>query len=407
MNKNTFLYLWLLLLTLISIDCHKFNELSDKNSPSYIRVFNSLTYSYGPANKDAPAPFLVFLLDPVAGANGIYTNQATVIGDFIDPRDTFSNSYPSKAGNLAILRTKEWPGKANVLTAPSINGFDLSAWAQVSSGKHHVVFLSRPQSDTAYINLPNNSRTSVIVDTMVEFSAGEVYTLEAILLDEFNKKTGLYLRKENFTHTYFTSNNNYFSFYNLTARKLLPRTDITYFSDSLSLYYTEWNSFCFNTTTNGITNFNCSNNPDPNQDSVYFRGLNGLYQISSPFDSVPLPNFTNFLNPDSSIINARYQPYTQFQITTTGTTPTLGSFNLVCSNAYPNFPTTFISNPNYSFNRGSVNLLGQVVPSFNLITSDGIKNKVFSTVNIIELINDKVFLMQMSRLSNPPLIKLN
>ncbi len=405
MIKEKFSYQYLILMFFLFFSCHKFNEITNVGSPSYLRVFNSLTYSFSPRNKDSPAPFLVFLLDPPPPINGVYSNQAKIVGDFIDQRDPFSSSYPSKAGNIGILRNKDWPGKQNVLTAPMINGFDLSAWGEIPSGSHRIVFLGRPQSDTAYANLPPSERTSVIADTMINFIPGGVYTLEAVLFDEYAQKTGVYAREENFTKNSFSADKNYFSFYNLSSKNPVPPTDKPYyFSSSVDLYYTQTTTNCYNTQTNGTIAYDCLNAvKDPSYDQVYFRSVNQLFQQVAPFDSIPIAKQSAFIYPNGNYRATSSLPYHVFQITPQGIYPSVNSFNLVCASSFPNrLPDYFASQ------QGNVITTPfQILPSFNLITTDGIQNQVFSTVNIIELVNNQAFLMQISRISNPPLISPN
>ncbi len=354
------------------LSCAKFEDVPSIPKAAYLRVFNSLTYTYDASSKNLPQPYLIFFLDPVKNSEGDFTNKALFVGDFLDVREPFSTSFPSKAGNIGILRKFEWPGSASVLTAPSINGLDLSAWAQIPSGKHKIVFLSRSQADTSFFDLPILARKSVIVDTTIDFEPGEVYTAQAVLSDEKNAKTGLYVRKEQFTHKQFYDDYNYFSLYNLTPRNSYQ----PYYRDTVNVFYTVNKSFCTNVNSDGTTKYECFFRPDLFYNQVFFHTLSGAFQSTATFDSLPVIAKENYLYPNGTFQQAKDQPFTTFEIRNLG--PSGGtSFN--CGNA-----------------SGSC-------PSLDIITSNGKALDLFSSINIFELINNKVFTMQINKLAKRPL----
>ncbi len=133
------------------------------------------------------------LIDPEMDGQGL-PNNAGIVGDFLATRQLFSLSYPINAANSDISGSVlsgrggasaslypsnfEYPGNAHVLTAPAINGFDLSAWAQIPSGKHRIMFIVRPQNNTPFKNLSALIRGNILIDTTVELAHGEVYTMQ-------------------------------------------------------------------------------------------------------------------------------------------------------------------------------------------------------------------------------------
>jgi hypothetical protein len=60
---------------------------------------------------------------------------------------------------------------------------DLSAWAQVASGKHRVLFIARPQNYIDFSSLSDTIKRKIIIDTTIDLHQGEVYTMEAVLQD--------------------------------------------------------------------------------------------------------------------------------------------------------------------------------------------------------------------------------
>lgn len=221
--------LFFLLCAISLIACRKYMEgpATVSGNPAYLRVFNVVPYTLTPFNSTAPAPFFTFLFDPLTDKSGV-PSGARIIGDWLGPRQLYAISYSINEGNSlnASLDTLvkyninyEYPGAAHVLTAPPLNGFDLSAWAQVPSGKHRIQFVVRPQTDTPFVNLPTGVRKAVLIDTTIDLDAGEVYTLEAVSTDEDNNKYAAYLRKEQFVHQAFSDSNMYLGLFNLSGKR--------------------------------------------------------------------------------------------------------------------------------------------------------------------------------------------
>ncbi len=350
------------------IACHKFKTVPNISQAAYLRVFNSLTLSPGLNNSLIPTPYLVFLFDPVQDAQGNFTNKAGFIGDFLAQRLSYSNSYPTQAGGTGILTNYEWPGKNTILTAPSINGLNLSNWAQIPSGKHRMVFLSRPLNDTSFFNLPLSTRNSILGDTTFDFNPGEVYTAESVLLDGRKNKTGVYIRKENFTKTTFSSNYNYISFYNLSSLNNFANQGLII--DTLNIYLTAITSFCSQTSTSGVSKFVCYPQIQDNIQNQFLQTVQGTFQANQPYDSLPNAPQADFFYPDGTFRKA----------------PDLPKDSLLFY--YPNGVGS-ISGHSFSLSATSFNSNEYLIQS---------------TVNNLEIINGKVYLMQITPLVNAPLL---
>lgn len=186
---------------------------------AYLRVFNGLNYTVDVTNKDQPLPFLAMVIDPEYNASGLITG-GKILGDFLDKRAPYATPYPANAGNTDYKNT-EYPGSAKVLVGPVLNGFDLSSWAQVPSGKHRIVFYSRPISPTPFFSLEERDRKSLLADTTVSFSSGEIYTMEvlqSVYATQGSLPVNVYLRQEQFSKMAFNDTSLYVNFYNLSSQ---------------------------------------------------------------------------------------------------------------------------------------------------------------------------------------------
>lgn len=216
-----------LILLMAFAGCRKYAEgpATIGGSPAYLRVFNVVPFTLTPINSSGDVPFFTFLLDPQTDKSGT-PSGGYIVCDWLGTRQAFSTSISINEGNSlgASLDTSiktyinyEYPGAAHVLTAPTINGYDLSAWAQVPSGKHRVVFISRPKTDTPFNNLSTAIRNHISIDTTIDLQPGEVYTLQAVAVDEDHNRYGAYLRQEQFIHQAFSDSNLYVAFFNLSG----------------------------------------------------------------------------------------------------------------------------------------------------------------------------------------------
>lgn len=206
-----------LLGVLLMTGCRKFTY-NTISKPAYFRFFNSLNYALTASNKDEPEPYVTMVVDPTYDADGVVTGGA-VVGDFLDRRLAYAPPYPAGAGNTS-LDNYEYPGSEKVLAGPILNGFDLSSWAQIASGKHRFVFYSRPVSQTPFFQLAAAQRKFTFADTTVDLADGQVYTMELLTRDVFSNplKIEFYMRQESFPTQSFDSSRCYVNFYNLGAQ---------------------------------------------------------------------------------------------------------------------------------------------------------------------------------------------
>lgn len=187
------------------------------DDPAYLRVFNNLNYKIGIDNKDELLPFLTMLIDPEMGQDGIPTHAA-IKGDFLDQREPYAPPYPSHVGSGTTKNNPEYPGRENVLVGPVLNGYDLSSWAQVPSGKHRIVFMFRPKNEIPFFDLETKLKKNVLIDTTIVLDSKEVYTLHVLQKDYQSRKNGIYLRKENFQKLPLSDSLIYVNFYNMSSK---------------------------------------------------------------------------------------------------------------------------------------------------------------------------------------------
>lgn len=209
-----FILFFLLIAGLLSCKKVQYRKI---DNPAYIRVFNNLTYTIGASNKEEPQPFLCMLIDPVMDAQG-KPSGAAIVGDFLDKRNAYASPNPAHVGTGTSRFNPEYPGKELVLTAPILNGFDLTNWAQVPSGKHRIMFISRPINEVPFFELEARLRENIMVDTTINLTEREVYTLHVLQKDFKTKQNGLYIRQESFYKQAFSDSLSYVNFYNLSAK---------------------------------------------------------------------------------------------------------------------------------------------------------------------------------------------
>jgi hypothetical protein len=205
-----------LFVLLVMTGCRKvtYNAVSN---PAYLRVFNSLNYPTTLENKDNPPPFLTMVIDPVFDASGVITG-GNIVGDFLDERLSYAPPYPSDAGSTSTVNN-EYPGNEKVLVGPVVNGFDLSSWAQIPSGKHRIQFYNRTKNTVPFFQLPANARQNLLTDSTLVLADGEVYTMEVLQKDIVSTTNiaRLYIRNEQFTKIPLADSLSYVNFYNLSA----------------------------------------------------------------------------------------------------------------------------------------------------------------------------------------------
>ena len=230
-NRSAFSF-YLPFLVLVLSGCYKYKEQDMEESTAYLRVFNSVAVQPDLLEGNNISTFFTFLMDPETDAKGNPTD-AVVKTDFFTTRELYSTSYPINSGNSSeghyvvdqfgrkvYSNTPvnfEYPGNAHVLTAPAINGFDMSAWAQVKSGPHRIMFVARPGNSIPFPQLSEEIRSQVVIDTVVNYEKGEVYTMQIVCRNIDKGEYGLYLRKESFIHEAFEEDKIYVGFVNLSG----------------------------------------------------------------------------------------------------------------------------------------------------------------------------------------------
>lgn len=379
-----------LLIILVGTACRK-TEFTTISSPAYLRVFNNLDYNITIDNKDAPQPFLTFLIDPELNADGVPVS-ATVTGDFLDKRAAWARPYPD-AANTAIYQT-EYPGTAKVPGGPILNGYDLSSWAQIASGKHRIMFLSRPLSTVPFYELDSDLRKIVLIDTIVDFTAGEVYTMHVLEQEAIHKTPGIYVRNETFVKQPFSDSLVYVNFYNLSSDGYfrygkLPDNDNRAnikIKDTMNVFYT----------------LNNMKNPDVAAPVNGYRGvymapvIRSLTAKVNPYYSFPLfPDTTS-----NKIFTGNAMQL--FTFLSPGYTPDNNPFYQFLGESGGHFSELAVGpvpvSYDIAFKVQADQLTGMVVS----IRSGKYLNRSFSTVNTIEYVNGKFYLMTIQRKYDPP-----
>ncbi|WP_343563977.1 hypothetical protein [Sphingobacterium sp.] len=214
---NCPLFAGIALLFVFSIASCTKTEYRTVEDPAYIRVFNNLTYTLTLDNKEEAQPFFCMFVDPAFDASGKPIG-GLVIGDFLDKRNIYAAPNAAHAGLSTSKYNPEYPGKELVPTAPILNGFDLTNWAQVPAGKRRFLFMARPISNVPFAKLPDEQQRKVFLDTTIDLSSREVYTLHILQKDFRTKENGLYVRQETFHKQAFSDTLTYVNFYNLSAK---------------------------------------------------------------------------------------------------------------------------------------------------------------------------------------------
>lgn len=218
MNKvekyTCFLSIGYLLLFLMS--CQKI-EYTVIETPAYLRVFNSINHIQAMDTKGDTLPYMCMLINPEFDDEGMPI-EAEIVGDFLGEREPYAPPYPSHIGVGLTEDNPEYPGKESVLAGPVLNGFDLSSWAQVPSGKMRFVFMYRPRNERPFFELDKRYKQDLLVDTVLNLKEGEVYTLHTLVKDFQSQEKGVLLREENFHKLALSDSLVYVNFYNYSAR---------------------------------------------------------------------------------------------------------------------------------------------------------------------------------------------
>lgn len=361
------------------------------NKAAYLRVFNDLNYALTVGNKDAPLPFLTMLIDPVIDSRGNITS-AGIVGDHLDARTNYAPPFPAHAGNTGF-KNVEYPGREHVLTGPILNGFDLSSWAQVPSGKHRIMFVSRPITADDFFTLDPATRNKILVDTSINLDAGQVYTMETLNADANSNKVSLYLRNEQFVNMPFSDSLVYVNFYNLSSKGFWQKNlgvidpgsgqQVPEVKDTMNVYLS-------------LLKPTYTTNASPGQDTSVV-GYNAVYytQVVRSTDNRlhPYHSFPLFPQPGSNYISNNM--YELFEFYSPGHDDNrLGPGYPPAG--YPDFTGLICFGADYT--------QGQT-PNLVISTPSGNYNpRSFGTINTIEIINGRTYLTTIQRKYDPPVI---
>lgn len=387
--------------------CKKYAELPPLGHPAYIRVFNDLPNITTALSNGQALPFLTFIMDPTTDTSGTPMGGA-IVGDYMATRQLFSLSYPINEANSSVGVTGistigyqpitylfpinfEYPGNAHVLPAPAINGFDLSAWAQVPSGRHRIMFVSRPENSIAFGDLSQTIRNRVLIDTTVDLQDGEVYTLEAVSRDMSKPDYGLYFRHEAFPHESFEDDKLYVGFVNLSEKpsQLVVDGFGSAFPDKIAISYT-YNIQDDNRSGAGSTPYY---NPLPGYNNINYTTLVTKMDTVIPYLSLPLlPDNYFFLGDTlrtyaSQTLSQGSQPFVSFTFQDPNNP---GTPFLILACAYN--PATFNNYDNPLFTAANSTL-----PNLNLIVNINGQYHIYPTLNILELVDNRVYMMQIQK----------
>lgn len=418
--KNSCFFI-VLVLVLAACSKTKYNNIPNA---AYLRVFNSLDFEPNVPNKDLPTPFLTMIVDPEFDKSGMVTG-GKIVGDFLDKRIPYAAPYPANAGS-SDYRNVEYPGTENVPVGPILNGINLSSWAQVPSGKHRILFFSRPITPTPFFNLDPQFRQTMLVDSTVDLGPGEVYTMEVLqktIASVLPTPIQLYMRQEQFTQRPFNDTVLYVNFYNLSAEgyaaahpELLDQgyyfqgtNRTTAFGDTMNLFYSLFSRDMpyplneLNTVGSDLV---------PGYNNIWLGTLvrsqsSGL----APYYPIPM-----FAAPDTTggILSMEWQ---QFILMAPGLSPAAGpvpiDYNLGMAGANPlcgaigctNLANDGKYDPVVSPPRtpGFQNVASTFLPNLIRYTASGTyPQRSFATISSIEIINGYVYLTSVQRTYPPP-----
>ncbi len=367
--------------------------------PAYLRVFNNLNYVQTLGGKDVKVPFFCMMINPVTDASGKFTG-AEIVGDFLDKRDTYAPPYPSHIGSSTSVNNPEYPGKENVLVGPILNGFDLSSWAQVPSGKVRVVFAYRPKNTIPFFQLEDALKKDILIDTTINLTSKEVYTLHLLQKDFVTKKTGVLLRQENFHKLSLSDSLVYVNFYNMSAKG--------FWQADASL----------KDQSEGLGTFKAGIKDEMNVYLSLYESQDDLNYFGPTVPGFKGKYLTNVkLNTSTNAVS----PYVSFPLWASAkgngiTTNIWQRFDFfvpgmdISNN--PFFPSETETGSNWAavncLLNGKVKLTSNVsnayLPNLNVNIHSGVNNpKTFATVNTIEVVNGKVYLTTIQRKYAPPI----
>ncbi len=400
-------------LILLFARCQKI-EYTSINDPAYIRVFNSLNYKLSMEIKGGKLPYLCMLINPQFNEKGIPVGAETV-GDFLDVRNVYAPPYPSNIGASSTKNNPEYPGKERVLAGPILNGFDLSSWAQVPSGKVRMMFYFRPVDNVGFFNLSETLRQEALIDTTFTIDAGEVYTMNVLMNDFVKKDISLHIRQENFHKLPLADTSVYVNFYNYSAKGYWqadkfekvsfgePYRDIFTqgIRDTMNVYLTLRSNEKAPGAPSGKTDFQ--------SESFTAKYLTTVIRNTESTRVQPYQSFPLWANPEDDRVSTRMAEILQFVLP--GMDPQHLTYNLFSQDPQINLDknseyawlTCFV-NP-YHYPQFSVkDYSSHFMPNLIITTHSGSNNpQSFGSVNTVEVINGKAYLMTIQRRYVPPI----
>lgn len=391
-------YLILLLFCISGCGKIKYTEVND---PAYLRVFNNFTYNLTVENKHEQFPIFTMLIEPKFDGNGGVTG-AEVIGDFLDKRDYYAPPYPSHVGNSTSVFNPEYPGKENVLVGPILNGYDLSSWAQVPSGKKRIMFVYRPRSEVPFLQLPQRLRNKILKDTVLNLEKGEVFTLHLLQKDFNTRENGIILRQEQFHKIPLADSLVYVNVYNMSAKGFWQA------NSGLKDQFTEM----------GILNYGIKDVMNIYYSLISYDNGPGLWNEKAIPGHHKAFMGTVYRDTESNKVH----PYYSFPVFSAASTDNIA--NKIWQRFFLIPPGSSLENhlsmEIFQDNQGSfasINCFGNglvrpfadlggaaMLPNLMVNVHSGKNNpRTFGTVNTLEIVNGKVFLTTVQRKYAPPI----
>ncbi|WP_437918025.1 hypothetical protein [Sphingobacterium sp. LRF_L2] len=392
------------------------------NSPAYLRVFNSINTGTNIEDRGLNPPYLTMLINPEFDTDGTPVG-AEIIGDFLEERETYAAPFPTHVGESISVWNTEYPGKESVLVAPVLNGYDLSSWAQVPSGKVRIAFYYRPLSDVPFFQLEKRYKINVLKDTLLDLTAGEVYTLQALERDFNTRERGIVVRQETFHKQGMADSLVYVNFYNYSAKGFWQADDNRKnIFNKTNTSISQWNYFkqgirdtmnVFMTLYDGP--YAQTVNSTPNHllisDDYAGRYMTTIYRDNTSGKVAPYQSFPLWLNPlDNGIRTKMFQglqflapglvPFKDPIINITGQNTYAASNGSQLAMAY-----FFKNSFDYSANGIYQWVIMPDMPNMIITTPSGQDNpRSFATVNTVEVINNSIYLMTIQRRYAPPVL---
>lgn len=402
--KNRIILLLLSLACFISCTQIEYTEIQQ---PAYLRVFNNLNYEVRLENRFERPPFLTMLIDPVFDADGVPVSAA-IVGDFLDSRDKYAAPFPTHSAGSTSVKNPEYPGKENVLVGPILNGFDLSSWAQIPSGEHRIVFFFRPISETPFFSLESSLRKEIAIDETVNLQAKEVYTLHVLQKDYKTKENGIILRQENFHKIPLSDSLVYFNIYNMSAKGFVDINDnekpdnttgfgvLSYgISDQMNVYLS-----LFPKTAN-------ENNRSPYLEKDAIPGYYGNYvtMVERNTESSEVqPYFSYPLFAGSSPENIKTDMLQFIYLLAPGISFQNNPFSISGSSSSFSTKGQFAALSFEGNGTGLARAISAFFPNMIINIHSGVYNpRSFASVNTIEIVNGKAYLMTIQRKYDPPI----